>query len=239
MQVTLRRYPPTMERRSLDDVLVSEDLAIGRTSTVDQVADRLRTMITDGRLPQGEHLREMPLVEAFGVSRTTVRDAIRALTSEGLVSHQFHRGAIVRILSDEDIADVYKVRRLLELPALDLVQGGGDEARARVEDALDACEGAADRRDYAAFVEAELDFHAAIVGYHGSPRLDHFFVTVVGAVRLALSVLGEDSHPSTTHLLADRYRGIFEAANRGDVAEARRSLSAHLNTYEARLRATV
>jgi DNA-binding GntR family transcriptional regulator len=220
----------------LDNLLNGEDLALSRVSTVDQVANQLRTMIADGRLPQGEHLREMPLAAAFSVSRTTIRDAIRALSTEGLVSLQFHRGAIVTILTDEDIVDVYRIRRLLELPALEMVEDGSPEVTKRVEAALGACRRAADDQDYSAFVEHELEFHAAIVGYLGSQRTDQFFANVLASLRLALSVLGSDRRPSTIHSLSRGYREIFDAARSGDVAVAQGLLGAHLDAYEARLR---
>lgn len=220
----------------LDNLLNGEDLALSRVSTVDQVANQLRTMIADGRLPQGEHLREMPLAAAFSVSRTTIRDAIRALSTEGLVSLQFHRGAVVTVLTDEDIVDVYRVRRLLELPALEAVEEGSAKVTKRVEKALAACRRAAEAQDYSDFVEHELEFHSAIVSYLGSPRTDQFFTNVLASLRLALSVLGTDRRPSTINSLSKRYQEIFDAARQGDVATAQRQLGSHLDAYEARLR---
>jgi len=220
--------------RALDDVLSSEDLAVERVSTVDHVADRLKAMIADGRLPQGERLREMPLAEAFSVSRTTIRDAIRALAAEGLVTHEFHKGAMVARLSRSDITEVYDIRRLLELPALARAQNGAAEVTERAELALGSCAGTAEG-DYSGFVEAELSFHAAIVSYLGNPRIDHFFAGVLSTLRLALSLLGEDRLPPTTHSLTRRYTEIFEAAREGRVADSQRQLSAHLDAYEARL----
>lgn len=220
--------------RTLDDVLSAEDLAVQRVSTVDYVADRLKAMIADGRLPQGERLREMPLAEAFSVSRTTIRDAIRELAAEGLVTHEFHKGAMVALLSQADITEVYRIRRLLELPALAEAQHGPDEATKKAQQALATCAKAADD-DYSSFVEAEIAFHAAIVGYLGSPRIDQFFARVLSTLRLALSLLGEDRRPTTTHNLTRRYNEIFDAARSGEVAAAQRQLSAHLDAYEARL----
>lgn len=222
-------------RRVLDDVLSTEDLAVQRISTVDYVAGSLRAMIADGRLPQGEHLREMPLADAFSVSRTTIRDAIRTLASEGLVTQEFHKGALVTVMSADDIADVYRIRRLLELPALAQAAQGKPEVTSRVERALATCADAAQADDYSTFVEAELDFHAAIVGYLGSPRIDQFFGSVLSTLRLALSLLSEDRRPSTTRSLVQRYTEIFNSARDGDVTTAQRQLSAHLDAYETRL----
>jgi DNA-binding GntR family transcriptional regulator len=80
-----------------------------RTSTVDQVADRMRMMIWRGQLQPGFRLKEMPLSKSFGVSRNTIRDAIRDLAQDGLLTHELHRGAIVRELGAEDVADLYAV----------------------------------------------------------------------------------------------------------------------------------
>jgi DNA-binding GntR family transcriptional regulator len=218
-------------------LLEGTDFSFERVSTVDRVAQTLRAMIADGRLPQGERLRETPLAEAFSVSRNTIRDAIRALAGDGLVTHELHRGAIVTVLRDEDIADIYRVRRVLELQALAAVKGGDPAVTARVERALAACKAAVGDDDYTSFVEHELEFHAALVSYLGSPRIDQFFGQLLGELRLALSVLGADSRPATAKSIAQRYRKIFNAARRGDTAAAEEALAAHLDAYEHRLRA--
>jgi DNA-binding GntR family transcriptional regulator len=213
------------------------DLKVERVSTVDRVAQRLREMIADGRLSQGERLREIPLAEDFGVSRGTVRDAIRVLNGDGLIVHEIHRGAIVRILTEADIADIYDVRRMLELRALEEVASGNPEATERAELALAACREAVELGDYSTFVERELDFHAALVSHLGSPRIDHFFAQVVGELRLVFGLLSEDSEHGTAKRIATRYRRIFLAARRGDVPAARKLLGDHLDAYEVRLKA--
>lgn len=235
-QVMPRRYAANSMTQALDELLNEEDLAVPRVRTVDHVADRLRAMIADGRLPQGEHLREMPLAKAFSVSRTTIRDAIALLASDGLVTRQFHRGAIVTVLSEDDIIEIYRVRRLLELSALARVENGDPGLTVRLESSLDACETAARSGSYSVFVQRELEFHAALVGFHDSPRLNQFFSTVLRALRLALSVLADDQSEPTPSNLAQRYRNIFVAARRGDVETATRELTAHLDSYETRLR---
>jgi DNA-binding GntR family transcriptional regulator len=217
-------------------VLSGEQLKVERVSTVDLVAQRLLEMIADGRLPQGERLREVPLAEAFAVSRGTIRDAIRTLGAEGVIVHEIHRGALVRTLTEDDIADIYSVRRMLELRALGKVATGNPDATARAEAALKACREAVDLGDYTTFVERELDFHAALVSHLGSPRIDQFFAQVIGELRLVFGLLAEDSEPGKAKAIANRYRRIFLAARRGDVTVARKLLSDHLDGYEERLR---
>ena len=188
------------------------DLKIKRTGTVDQVAAHLRAMIADGRLSQGERLPEIPLSEALGVSRNTLRDAIRLLAAEGLVEHELHRGAVVQTLSPRDVGDIYGVRRMLELRALAAAPAAAPALRQRVKDVLRECEAALDRGDYTNFVEHELQFHGALVGLLDSPRFDRFFGHVLGELRLLFSELSSDREPKASRAILSVYRRLFRAA---------------------------
>lgn len=208
---------------------------IERVGTVDQVVARLRELIATGRLPQGERLREIPLAQALSVSRNTVRDAIRVLVGEGLVVNELHRGASVRVLSQDDIRDIYRVRKVLEREGLRYTADADITGRRRTEEALAACDAAAGADDYPAFVEAELEFHAALVAQLGSPRLDRTLTNVLSELRLALSVLADDADPAIAKRIARRYRQLYTAAARGDLAKAEALLADHLDAYERRL----
>ena len=104
-------------------MFVSDDtsaaLRITRQSTADQVAALLRERIVRGELQPGTPLREVPLAASIGISRNTMREAIRALVHEGLVRHNVHRGVTVTKLTENDVADIYRVRRLLECAAVE------------------------------------------------------------------------------------------------------------------------
>jgi DNA-binding GntR family transcriptional regulator len=209
---------------------------VKRVGAAEQVAQQLRTMIAGGRLQQGERLPEIPLAEALGVSRNTFRDGIRVLTSEGLLTHELNRGAVVRVLSPEDVSDIYNVRRRLEVDALAAVPHAPTDVRARAIAALDSCAATLRRKDYAGFVEHELGFHAALVAHLGSSRLHRFFAQVIGELRLLFSDLSSDREPARAREILDMYRSIYASAERGDVADAKGRLNEHLDVYESRLR---
>lgn len=211
------------------------DGKIQRSTAVDQAAQQLRAMIADGRLPQGERLPEIPLSEALGVSRNTVRDAIRMLISEGLVLHEMNRGAVIRVLGTEDIRDIYGVRRRLELDAILEVPGAPAELHRRAHDAIDACSTALRDGNYSSFVEHELGFHAAIVAHLQSERTDRFFAHVLAELRLIYGDLASDNATGVTHALLDMYRTLYATAEAGDVDTARETLNSHLDLYEARM----
>ena len=80
----------------------------------EQVLELLRREIVELRLRPGQRLVERELVERIGVSRTTVREALRQLAAEGLVTTIPQKGAIVSVPSPKEAAEVYEVRALLE-----------------------------------------------------------------------------------------------------------------------------
>ena len=88
-------------------------------STAEQVAGALREAIIDGNLAQGTYLREVSLAKRFNVSRNTIREATQILVGERLVTRRMHRGAFVSRLVTDDVHDLYRVRRIVELPAID------------------------------------------------------------------------------------------------------------------------
>src|SRR5207253_9519518 len=76
--------------------------SVERASMTEQVLRELREAIIEGRIPQGEALREVSLAGTLGTGRSAVREAIRQLVQEGLVEYEPHRGAYVRVMSLAD-----------------------------------------------------------------------------------------------------------------------------------------
>ena len=79
-----------------------------------QVAERLRVAIDSGELAPGTRLNEVELCNEMGVSRTPLREAIRSLATEGLVELQPNRGAIVSVVSSEDVTEILPIMASLE-----------------------------------------------------------------------------------------------------------------------------
>ena len=86
----------------------------------DVVFNTLRQAILTGELKSGERLMELHLAKKLGVSRTPIREAIRMLELEGLVTMIPRKGAEVSALSKQDITDVLEVRRSLDMLAVSL-----------------------------------------------------------------------------------------------------------------------
>ncbi|WP_455818291.1 GntR family transcriptional regulator [Pseudomonas cerasi] len=87
-------------------------------STADVIAASLREMINQGELPEGARLIERDLASQFAVSRIPLREAIQQLEREGIVETQRNRGAAVKILTFDDVNEIYTLRALLEGEAI-------------------------------------------------------------------------------------------------------------------------
>lgn len=115
-------------------------LAVVRRSLAplrEQVLDELRAAIIDGRLAPGERLIERALIEMLGVSRTVVREALRQLESEGLVSGDARKGMVVRALTSSEARELYAIRAQLEgLAARLFVENASATQRALLSDAV-------------------------------------------------------------------------------------------------------
>ncbi|WP_027015595.1 GntR family transcriptional regulator [Comamonas composti] len=93
----------------------------------EQVAEQLRHRIFAHELAPGDWIDELKIAEEYGISRTPLREALKVLAAEGLVTMKVRRGAYVTEVSPKDIADVYHLLGLLESDAACVVAERADE----------------------------------------------------------------------------------------------------------------
>lgn len=193
---------------------------------VETAVDSLTTGIMSGRLRPGHRLRETEQSASLGVSRNTFREAIRVLSARGLVRRSPHRGAVVATLSAADVGDLYRLRRLLEVSALDRARDRPADAFHHLGAAIGALSRAIAERDEAATIEADVGFHRAIVDLHESPRLSAAFAGSMIELRLALAMLNARA-PILAGLLHE-HRSIYASLIAGEIGECSRLLNKHL-----------
>src|SRR5271169_6738043 len=102
------------------DLQNATDSAIPRQSLTSAVADKLRDQIIRGEIPEGSQLRQDVIATKYHVSRIPVREALRQLDAEGLITIVPNRGAIIPELSPNDIEELFTIRALLEPEVLKL-----------------------------------------------------------------------------------------------------------------------
>ncbi len=151
-----------------------------------EVADKIREKILRGELREGEQLRQKALAEEFQVSQIPVREALRQLEAEGLVTIILHHGAVVSSLSPEEIEELFEIRAVLECAILrHAIPRLTDEDLARAERILGEYERALDEADSERWGELHWHFHSTLYGAARRPR----FMSLI----------------QTTNVNADRY----------------------------------
>ena len=97
------------------------ELSLSPRALYQEVAELLRERIFSHELAPGSWIDELKLAEAYGISRTPLREALKVLATEGLVTMKVRRGAYVTEVSDTDLSDVYHLLALLESDAAGVV----------------------------------------------------------------------------------------------------------------------
>jgi len=210
-------------------------------SVNEQVVSVLREMILAGTLAPGARLPEIGLSRQFGVSRNTIREAVRAVAREGLVNVDRNKTATVAELSVSDVADLYAVRRLLELSAVRDLESAADGDVAAVDAAFEhltsVVTGAAVSDDWAAICAGDLDFHKSIVGLHASPRLSRAFQAIRYELSFCITLItAEERRAHKTDRLISEHDEIRRAVVARDSGLAERLIRDHLEFYEAATR---
>ena len=154
---------------------MKEDMRLDATSNLplrEVVFLRLRQAILQGDLQPGERLMEIQLADQLGVSRTPVREAIRKLELEGLVSMKPRRGAEVASITIKDMQDVLEVRGSLEELAVELCCAKGDCSWIEeLKKANKVFEAAVRSEELLIIADADVRFHDIIYKATGNKRL--------------------------------------------------------------------
>jgi DNA-binding GntR family transcriptional regulator len=122
--------------------------ALAPRALYEEVAELLRQRIFSRELEPGSWIDEVKLAQEYGISRTPLREALKVLAAEGLVTMKVRRGAYVTEVSDRDLAEVYHLLALLESDAAAVVAERATEAERRELQKLhEELEGAVKDRD--------------------------------------------------------------------------------------------
>jgi len=206
--------------------LADDRALLGRTSTAERVSDILRSRIAEGYFPPGTRLSEDTIGGALGVSRNTLREAFRLLTHERLLIHELNRGVFVRVLTVDDVEDIYRTRGLVECA---VVRGLGEPPYALegLAAVVEQGQRAARENDWKGLGTANIHFHRELVALAGSARTDELMRSVFAELRLAFHVVDDPRRLHEPYLT--RNRQILQALETGDRDEAERLLAVYLN----------
>jgi DNA-binding GntR family transcriptional regulator len=196
-------------------------------SLPEAVGRALRHRILNNELPAETRLVEANLAAEFGVSRGTIRDAMRSLQAEGLIAIVPRRYSVVTRMSQEDAEDVLFARYVLEDASFE--RGFGPNRKDLVRNlrlALDHMSVAARTDDMDALVASDTRFHELLVDVSGRRRLKDLW-SVLTSQMGALMRAQIDRQGIGLLEAVERHRGLFEAVGEGDVSRFRRELRDH------------
>jgi len=205
----------------------------GRSSGAAVAYQALRTAIIEGQLRPGQRVIEQRLAEELSLSRTPIREAVRMLTSDGLLVAERHRGAVVRKLDRDDVLDLYELRGRLEGYA-------SERAATRItpEDLAVIDRGIADfgqavndrnltELDRTRRVSAANgDIHGTIVKASGHERLAHILSITVDAPAVFAALRGfNEAQLSQSNLF---HKLIRDAIAKGEPVRAGQLMHEHI-----------
>ena len=195
----------------------------------------LKSAILSREYAGGSLITEGEVAEAVGVSRTPVREAMLRLSAEGLLRLYPKRGALVVSVSADEVHDILEARELLETHAVELVLDVADDALVK-----ELAERLADMRRYAAdrdvprFIQADREFHRAMVAAGGNAILTKLYDTLRDRQLLMGAVLMRGA-PQRIELAVHEHSEILAAVQAGDRVALRAAVMVHLATMSANI----
>jgi DNA-binding GntR family transcriptional regulator len=188
---------------------------------------QLKDLIVSGQLEPGERLVEAQIAEELGVSRTPVREALRRLLDEHLISRDTTGALTVHQATQREIEDIYTIREVLDGLAARLAARRISETDLLwMSETIEAMQEAATGEDPGEVVAANLTFHDVLYGAAGNPRLHRMGQELRDFVRLfsrePLAAAGRAAE------IADEHETILAALREGDADRAEEASRAHV-----------
>jgi DNA-binding FadR family transcriptional regulator len=203
-----------------------------RAGLVEQVIEQLRASVTSGEWPVGHRIpNESDLVNALGVGRNTVREAVRALAHAGLFEVRQGDGTYVRATSEvsgalgrlcnTELRDVLQVRRGLEVEGARLAAANRtDDDIAELGELLRGRDGRQLAGGHGEFARADTEFHCAVMRASGNAMLIELYLGLIEVITASVAVMNEspvetefeDHHRLLDHIVAGNADGAARAA---------------------------
>ena len=202
-------------------------LGLQRNTLRMQAIEALRRAITTGELPPGSHVSEIEMSTRLGISRGTLREAMRTLELEGLLTIGSRGRLLVRFMDEAELRDLFRVRAALEaLAARTLAE---DPERGK---AISALRAAADRMSAAENesldirMRADLDFHRELCGLTGNATLVRAWSALESSILMSITRSGIER--AVQNMDVPRHLQIVEAIATGDPDHAAATVAEHM-----------
>lgn len=204
-------------------------------STPDLIADALREAILRGIFQEGQSLRQDEIATQFGVSRIPVREALRLLEAEGLVTFHLNRGATVSVLSPAEVQEICEIRSALEVTAIELAIAKLTEPD--LEKAAVILEASDRVTDAASWAKLNWEFHATLYAPADRPRLLRMIKTLhTNLDRYVYLYMGQMD--DVERMQKEHYQ-LLDACQQKDTKAAVKLLKRHIDSAAKHLQKSV
>ena len=194
----------------------------------EQVFDQLRQAIVEMRLKPEQRLVERELIEQTGVSRTTIREVLRQLAAEGLVTTIPHKGTVVAAPSIERAAELYEVRAVLEgMAARQFAERATELHMRALRRAFDGIEKRVKQANSQALLEAKKHFYDALFEGAANGTIQDLVETL--QARVTVLRAASMSQPGRPAEMVEEVRAIVDALERRDGDAAAAACVHHVN----------
>jgi DNA-binding GntR family transcriptional regulator len=172
-----------------------------RKATPTILADILRRAIFKGELKGGQQIRQTEIAEQFGTSRIPVREALKQLEAEGLVTLHPNKGAVISTLSAKEAREIYEIRELLETGAVKFsIEKVTESDLARAEEILKQID---NEEDAGKWLDLNWEFHSCLYSPAGRPKLisliNNLHINVNRYIRIYLELMNYEERSQNEH----------------------------------------
>lgn len=154
-------------------------------SAVDAVCTALESDILNLHFAPGAKITESVLADRYGVSRNTLREAVAHLIAQGYLTKIANKGVYVREFTAADVREIFHLRELLELEAVNMIAAAGEFPTA-LPDVLQELETYDRVGQWDEYVRLDIQFHTGLVAAANSPRLSKLYDTILNEVKLCI-----------------------------------------------------
>jgi DNA-binding GntR family transcriptional regulator len=215
-----------------ETTMVAAATVFDRRTLRERCTTHVRDQIISGRITPGEHLVETRLSDELGVSRGTLREALRPLVNEGLIVSDGRGHLLVREITSDEIREVFDVRTALEILAATTLAQRDDrrdvaaELRRAIEPLRDPTLSFGDQ------MAADLGFHELLCSRTGNATLLRHWQQLIGQIEMMIIAAGTER--AASRMRYEDHVGIADAIAEGDAAQARAVVERHFEDFASR-----
>lgn len=203
--------------------------ALSGHSLSEQIYGHLKTAILSGHFRPGERLVPEELATQFRVSMTPIRDALKELENDGLITIVARRGVFITEITAKEVREIFQIRQIIEQAAVEDLTAIADSTVVRLRELIEEMASLQQDdhyRDYLRYVQADAAFHHQIVAMLTNEHLSRFYESLRWPIQL-LRVLSQAQYQRASQGHQE-HQAIVAAIAQGDAAAARAAVGEHL-----------